>query len=132
MPRVAFFSLWFLTGCAAVTAPRVGVTTLASSRYPERPSDYPVKLFQTQLPHCAFEELAIVTVRPKTFWTKSDDLVDLVRSNARQLGGDAVVNFKSERTVEGASPSTDGAVEIDHGLLMSGTVVGFRGSRGTE
>jgi len=132
MRRSLICVLCLAAGCATVTAPRVGVTALASTQYPSRSSDHPVTLFQTQLPHCAFEEVALVTVRPQTFWTTSEKLVDLLRTNARRLGGDAVIHFKSESTVEGASPSAGGSIEIDHGLLLSGTVIRFRDPACTE
>jgi len=130
MRTILICVLSLAAGC--VTAPIVRVTTLAPTRYAARPSDHPVAVFQAQLPRCAFEEVALVSVRPQAFWTKSDDLVDLMRSNARRLGGDAVIRFKSESTVEGASPSVNGSIEIDHGLVLSGTVVRFRQPSCTE
>jgi len=111
---------------AAACSPAVSVTRLAPTPAQTRSVDHPIAMFQAQLPRCAFDEVALVSVRPRTFWTKSDALADAMRASARELGGDAVIRVASEQTVEGVTPSADGSLDVDHGLVLSGTVVRFR------
>jgi hypothetical protein len=111
---------------AAACAPAVSVTNLSPTPRGAQPDDHPVAFFEAQLPRCAYEELALLRVRPKTFWTKPDDLANAMRARAQQLGGDAVIRVSSDRPVTGASPGFGGSIELEHGLLLSGTVVRFR------
>ncbi len=121
--RLRVFGLLLL---AVACAPAVRVTRLAPTAADARPADAPVTLYNAQLPRCAFDEVGLVSVRPRTFWTKPDDLADAMRSSARELGGDAVIRVASEQTIEGVSPGVNGGVDVDHRAVLSGTVVRFR------
>jgi uncharacterized protein YbjQ (UPF0145 family) len=50
-------------------------------------------LYSSQLPTCAFREIAIVKARRETWMVSTDAAVDALRSKARALGGDALVRL---------------------------------------
>lgn len=119
--------LWpFAVLALAACAPSISVTRLASTPSVARAPDSPIPFYQSVRPRCAYDELALVVVRPRAFWTSPDELVNRLRERARSLGGDAVIAVKSVRTVEGASLDGAGSVELDHRPTLSGTVVRYR------
>jgi hypothetical protein len=115
-----------LLAAACSLAPAVQVTTLAPSPAAPKPLDYPIALYHEQLPRCAFDEIALVSVRQRSPRTSADALAEEMRVNARKVGGDAVVHVASEAMVRGATRSGNDAVELDHAMTLAGTVVRFR------
>src|SRR5436309_6874865 len=53
----------------------------------------PIALYSSQLPTCAFTEIAIVKARRETWMVSHDAAVTALRSKARELGGDALVRL---------------------------------------
>ena len=53
----------------------------------------PIRLYSAALPRCPFEDVALITSQPRDL-TSSPRVLDGLRSEARRLGGDAVVNVR--------------------------------------
>jgi hypothetical protein len=53
----------------------------------------PVRLYSAVLPRCPFEDVALITSRPRDL-ASSPSVLDGLRSEARRLGGDAVVHVR--------------------------------------
>jgi len=87
MRAVPFTALIGL-GCVSTTVAR-----LSPVKYESRSTDAPIALYSSQLPACAFTELAIVRSRRETWMASTDAAVDALRNKARKLGGDAVVRL---------------------------------------
>ena len=75
-------------GCVSTT-----VAHLSPTKYESRSTDAPIALYSSQLPACAFTELAIVSARRETWMASTDAAVGALRSKAQKLGGDAVVRL---------------------------------------
>ena len=99
VPLAALLTL----GCVTTSVGR-----LSPVRYEARPNDTPIQLFSSQLPTCAFTELAIVKARRETWMVSTTAAVDALRKKARQLGGDALVRLS-----------------FDDGTDVTGTVIRF-------
>jgi hypothetical protein len=98
-PYVALLAL----GCVSTSVAR-----LSPARYESRSTETPIALFSSQLPACAYTEVAIVSARRETWMAPADGAVGALRSKARKLGGDAVVR-----------------VAFDDGGTVTGTVIRF-------
>jgi hypothetical protein len=79
-----------LIGLGCVTT---SVAHLSPTSYESRSRETPIALYSSQLPTCAFTEIAIVKARRETWMVSNDAAVDALRSTARELGGDAVVRL---------------------------------------
>jgi hypothetical protein len=53
----------------------------------------PTRLYSAVLPRCPFEDVALITSQPRDL-TSSPRVLDGLRSEARRLGGDAVVQVR--------------------------------------
>jgi hypothetical protein len=94
-------------GCVSTS-----VAHLSPTKYESRSTDAPIALYSSQLPACAFTELAIVSARRETWMASTDAAVGALRSKAQTLGGDAVIRLAF---------GDDGEV--------TGTVIRFRAGR---
>jgi hypothetical protein len=83
-PFTALLSL----GCVSTSVAR-----LSPTKYESRSTETPIAVYSSQLPACAFTELAIVSARRETWMAPTDAAVDALRTKARKLGGDAVVRL---------------------------------------
>ena len=86
--RCAPFAALIGLGCVTTS-----VAHLSPTDYESRSRDTPIALYSSQLPTCAFTEIAIVKARRETWMVSDDAAVDALRSTARELGGDAVVRL---------------------------------------
>ena len=75
-------------GCVSTSVVHLSPTT-----YESRSTETSIALYSSQLPVCAFTELAIVSARRESWMAPTDAEVDALRSKARKLGGDAVVRL---------------------------------------
>ncbi len=73
-------------GCTTTTVAR-----LSPAQYESRSSDSPVQLYSSQLPACAFDEIAILKARKESWLVSTNAVVNALRKRARHLGGDALV-----------------------------------------
>ncbi len=86
--RCAPFAALIGLGCVTTS-----VAHLSPIDYESRSRDTPIALYSSQLPTCAFTEIAIVKARRETWMVSDDAAVNALRSTARELGGDAVVRL---------------------------------------
>jgi len=86
----------------------INVAYLSPVRYDSKSREIPIPLYSSQLPACAFKEIAIVKARPEAWKRSTGAAVDALRKKARQIGGDALVR-----------------VSFDQGTDVTGTVVRF-------
>jgi hypothetical protein len=86
--RCAPFAALIGLGCVTTSVARLSLT-----RYESRSRETPIALYSSQLPTCAFTEIAIVKARRETWMVSNDAAVDALRSKAREVGGDALVRL---------------------------------------
>ncbi len=79
-------ALLAMLGCTTTTVAR-----LSPAQYESRSSDSPVQLYSSQLPACAFDEIAILKARKESWLVSTNAVVNALRKRARHLGGDALV-----------------------------------------
>ena len=84
------------------------VAYLSPVRYAPRSSETPVQLYSSNLPTCAYTEIAIVKARPESWKRSTGAAVDALQKKTRELGGDALVH-----------------VDFDQGSDVTGTVIRF-------
>jgi hypothetical protein len=99
-----------LTGLIGLGCVSTSVAHLSPTKYESRSNETPIPLYSSQVPKCAYAELALVTARRETWMVSTDAAVNALRNKARQLGGDAVVRLAFG----------------DHGDV-TGTVIRFEG-----
>lgn len=123
-------------------APLVSLVVLASCRsvdsatfasYPARPADAEVRVFRSQRPACEFEEVGIVRWSPLHGWESLEDGVTAMKQRAREMGGDAIVDFTYGQhttglttTVSSDSTGATSKASLDTEDIATGTVVRFR------
>lgn len=91
---------------------------------PARAGAGEVLVFSTRLPECAFEEIGLVTGKPRGFWTSLETVLENMRERAREMGGDAIVGLGTSEVVTGASQA-GGSVSLQTADRLAGTVVRF-------
>ena len=126
-PRSPILALALLCSCA----PAVRATRLSAVPYEPRPADYPIRMYQSERPRCAFEEVGLVTSRQRNQLIPMDQVVEALRAQARQLGGDAVVGVGESDQLQGAA-LVGRSVIADRDPVVSGTVIRFKDSECTE
>ena len=91
-----------------------------------------IRIYQTQLPTCRYDELGMITWKRPHGFMKLQKGVELMRERAREMGGDAIVAFgMGERMngtttttrVDSASVTTSSSLDREH--IASGTVIRF-------
>jgi hypothetical protein len=131
----------FTAACAtppAVTAQRFGTTVT-----PPRAADAPVAIYPDQPPACGFTRVGYVKVEGREARDR-ERLPELLRAAARDLGGDAVVDYAAtdfragyagahpfaplgnpplEAAWTGGTPGTARGQAPASGLILTGTVV---------
>jgi len=97
-----------------------------------RPADAEVRVFRSQQPACRFEEVGMVTWTPMTGLASLDDGVRAMRERAREMGGDAIIDFTygvhstgTSTSVSGDSSSVQATSSVVTEERASGTVVRY-------
>ena len=123
---VPLLSLVVLASCRSVDS-----ATFAS--YPARPADADVRVFRTQQPACAFDEVGLVTWSPMTGFESLEDGLVAMKRRAREMGGDAIVGFSYGQrstgvstTISSDSTGATSTSSIDTEDIATGTVVRYR------
>ena len=116
----ATLAVSMLTACA----PSVDTVRLSPVRYPPRPQDFRIRMYSTERPRCAFEEVGTVRSRKPGFWVSMEDVAESVRDVARELGGDAVIALTNVSQINGGTV-IGSTVSVDTDPVLSGTVVRF-------
>lgn len=131
------------SGCA--TPPQVTAQRFGTAVVPARPVDAPVALYADERPACAFTKVGYVKVEGQDARDR-ERLPALVRAAARELGGDAVVDYTAtefrssvvgthpfaplgnpplEAAWIGGSPGRAAGAAPGTGLVLAGTVIRY-------
>jgi hypothetical protein len=110
-----------LVGCSPV----VDTARLSPVTYPPRPADFRIRMYSTERPRCAFEELATVRSRKPNWFVSMEDVAESIRRVARELGGDAVIGVTNASQLGGGTV-IGGTVSIDSDPILTGTVIRFK------
>lgn len=122
-----------LSACSLIAAaPYARSTALTPAAYPPRPSHHPIQFFVSTRPRCAFREIANIRASASRFWQSRDDVLEALRSKAREIGGDAVVAFREESVVTGVSENESGGVDLDRTYVPQGIVIRYTDLTCTE
>jgi hypothetical protein len=106
-------------------APAVETARLSPVAYPPRPADFRIRMYSTQRPRCAFEELATVRSRKPSMFVSMEDVAESIRRVAREMGGDAVIAVTAGNDVRGGT-IIEGTGSIDADPILNGIVIRFR------
>jgi hypothetical protein len=126
IPSIAIAAL-MLTACAT------GIDSAVFMVAPpiDRPED--VRIYQTQLPTCPYDEIGIVTWEPTSGWQKLQAGVDRMRQRAARMGGHAIIGFSiaerssgSTTTINSDSTAVTVGSTVNTTTRVAGTVVRFR------
>lgn len=130
-PRLVPILVAIAAGALAACGSAVDSAVFMSA--PPVPSGAEVRIYQTQTPACAYDELGIVTWRPKNPWQKLQKGVGQMRERAAEMGGHAIVGFSiGERThgttttISSDSANVTASSSVDTQTVVSGTVIRFR------
>jgi hypothetical protein len=137
MMRHAKFALLILvTACAGVSGPTVRVTKLSPEPFEPRPANYTIRIYRENQPRCAFDKIALLSTDQTPDLRTTDDLDEVLRVKAREVGGDAVINLASEtRTGSNdiaAGGGVDGRFNLNRIQVWSGTAVRFKSPKCAE
>ena len=108
----------------------IGCTpAIRSSRYteeyiPPKPTNYPIRVYRTTLPTCPFEEIGHVSARQRNKLITMDSVMDALRDQAREMGGDAIIGLSEDDQTQGGVIS-GGSIILDRDPVLSGTVIRF-------
>ena len=105
-------SLVYAVLFASACGPHIRTTRLVPG-HPPRPQDAVLSVFSEKMPECRFEELSLVTAREDSFFF-GQDLLGAIKSEARRMGGDALIGLRDLPRVRD-----------DEGPGLSATVVRF-------
>jgi hypothetical protein len=89
---------------------------------PARPADHPIRIFRAQLPACAFDEVGFVTWVPRHGFDTLEKGLESMRRHARELGGDAIIDFSYPNTSSTTNATTG---DRDETLRAVGTVIRY-------
>ena len=131
MPR-RVLSLVALAGLVAtISGCATSVRSAVFMSAPPVSPDHDVRIYQTQMPSCAYDEIGIVTWPGSS--RKLQEGVEKLRARAREMGGHAIIGFSiGERTtgttttVSGDSTSVVATSSLNIQNSVSGTVIRFR------
>ncbi len=110
----------FLVGCAAP----VRHVYLADQPYPPHHANYPIRIYQGTLPDEPFVEIAVVSFTLKSKLQSRDKAIEAMRAKARELGGEAIINFGQQNRTDAIVP-VGGVLMLDIDTTYSGTVIRF-------
>jgi hypothetical protein len=110
-------------GCS----PTITKVQLSAERYPARPSNFPIQLYAEKFPECEYEEIGVVSSQQIGF-VSVEETTEGLRKAAREMGGDAIVNFRmgqiTQTDVSGNSKSVTSSTSTS--AVLNGTVIRFK------
>ncbi|HSJ08863.1 MAG TPA: hypothetical protein VK928_03095 [Longimicrobiales bacterium] len=127
MRMLTVFSAVLLGACSS------GLDSAVFMSAPPLPATEEVRIYRTQRPECPYDELGLVTWQRSNGWKKMQEGVEKMRARAREMGGNAILDFSLGDRMDGTSTriSADSAgVSVGSttttSTLITGTVVRFR------
>jgi hypothetical protein len=121
MPRS--FAALVLIALAAACGPQIASSVIVKS--PPQPADHDIQVFLTRVPECPYQELGTVTASEGALAGGVNTYLPAMKRRARELGGDALVGYKTANTTAGyvtVAPNVTAAVD---GEIHSAVVVRF-------
>jgi hypothetical protein len=88
------------------------------------PPGHEIRLYSTQAPACAYEELGLIVGKPRSGFTSLQRVLDGMQERARRMGGDAIIGVAPGQNV--AASGVGETVSISSQTALSGTVIRFR------
>ncbi len=110
--------IWVLVSCS----PAVNRVYLTQEKLPSKPDDFPIKLYSDQVPKCPYQEIGVVTSRQRNRFVSMEEVTEALRSEARRMGGDALVKVTLGDKTMGVS-KVGNAFIADHDPVLQGTVI---------
>ena len=111
----------------------VSVDSATFATHPPRPDDAEVRVYRAQQPSCSFDEIGLVTWSPRHDFESLEEGVTGMKQRAREMGGDAIVDFAYVRretgvstTISSDSTGAEATSTVQTQTTASGTVVRFR------
>jgi hypothetical protein len=123
MRLILLFGSWGVAACAPA------VQTVRLTSHDPHPVDYPISMFTAgSALNCAYEQVGLVEARQRNSFIPMEQVTESVRIEARQLGGDAVINVQMDQRAMSVSQETG----VDYDPVISGTVIRWRDSNCTN
>ena len=113
--------LVLLVGCAAP----IRHIYLADQPYPPHHQNYPIPIYRDTLPDEPFVEVAVVSFKLTNKLQSREKAIEAMKAKAREMGGEAIINFGSAREIGGVIP-VGGTLMLDTDTTYTGTVIRFR------
>lgn len=105
---IAVTIVTIMSGCTWSPA-KLDYTELSDNQYESRNEDHKITIYRTTLPEDNYEELGIAIVNGGSFQTVGTTLtnsykkaIDLLKEQAREKGGDAVIDIREGSTTGNA------------------------------
>jgi hypothetical protein len=121
MPRS--FAALALIALVAACGPQISSSVIVKAS--PQPTDHDIQVFLTRVPECPYQELGTVTASEGAFAGGVNTYLPAMKKRARELGGDALIGYKTASTTAGyvaVAPNVTAAVE---GEIHSAVVVRF-------
>lgn len=104
-------------------APKVRSTSFVPGLPPTSEAE-PIRVYQTTLPDCDYEEIGTITVQQRNKYQDVQVSLEAMQKRAREMGGHAIINFKQGEETTGGAVVGMGVVAVRKAHL-SGTVIRF-------
>jgi hypothetical protein len=111
--------LLLTVGCGPQISSSVFVTA------PPKSPDHEILVFLTRTPECPYEELGTIKASEGAFAGGVSTYMPAIKKRARELGGDALVAYKTASTTTGYVAVAPSVVAAAEGEIHSAVVVRF-------
>lgn len=103
-----------ICGCTAATR----ATRFAA--YPPRPPDHEIRIYRTRVPDQPYEEIGIVSSRQRNKFISMEAVLEALKREAREMGGDAIIGLTETNEVQGFVGYSG---ILDRDPVLRGTVI---------
>ena len=116
--RLSIVALLLAAVCGCTAATRV----TRFGTYPTRPPAHQIRIYMTTLPDRPYEEIGIVSSRQRNKFISMEAVMESLKKEAREMGGDAIIGFTEVNEAQGFVGDTG---ILDRDPVLSGTVIRF-------
>ena len=125
MRYAKFALLVFVSACAAASGPTVRVTNVRPEQWEPRPASYDIRIYTDKEPRCEYTTIALLSTDQTRDIRTVDDLLQILRSKARELGGDAIMKLGHETSTAGIA-GHDYSYTLEKTEVWSGTLIRWK------
>jgi|SRR5476649_2655056 hypothetical protein len=125
MRYAKFALLVFVSACAAASGPTVRVTNVRPEQWEPRPASYDIRIYTDKEPRCEYTTIAQLSTDQTRDIRTVDDLLQILRSKARELGGDAIMKLGHETSTAGLA-GHDQSYTLEKTEVWSGTLIRWK------